>query len=81
MNDTPKMFGKHPMSESHAILVNDPYDPGHTIIIPLHIVGVASAFTARTPSQEEFTNEDIPQIVMTGGSPDWKPYMRDWSNQ
>jgi hypothetical protein len=52
INDIPKMFITHLTSKSHAILVDDSDDPDHTIVISLHIVGVASAFTVRTPSKE-----------------------------
>ena len=81
MNDTPKMFMKHPTNKSHVILVNDPDDPGNTIIILIHILGVANAFTVRTPSEEEFDNKDIPHLIMTGKSLDWEPYEKDWAEQ
>ncbi len=81
INDIPKIFVKNPTSESHAILVTDPDDPDGTICIPLHIVGVASAFNVRTPSREEFDDENIPHLEMTGESPDWEPYKSGWAEQ
>ena len=66
---------------TRMILMVHPDDPDGAIIIPLQIVGVASAFTVRTPIQEEFDDENIPHLVMTGESPDWEPYKMDWAKQ
>ena len=73
INDTPRMFVKKPTKHSHAIVVEDSTNPDKLLVIPLHIVGVASAFLVRTPSLVEFNDEDIPRAVRTSESSDWEP--------
>jgi hypothetical protein len=81
VNDTPKIFVKDPTNKSHAIVVLDPIDPGNELIIPLELNGVTSRFSVRTPSLQEFENDDNPRIDMTGEAPDWDPHNSDWSQQ
>ena len=81
VNDTPKIFVKDPSNHSHAIVVADPIDPEIEIIIPLELNGVTSRFSVRTPSLQEYEDEDNPRIIMTGEAPDWDPHNSDWSQQ
>ena len=67
IHDTPKNFVKDPTDHSHAIVVLDPVDPENDLFIPLELVGVTSVFSVRTPTRQEFKDDDNLQIVMTGG--------------
>ena len=81
IHDTPKIFVKDPTDHSHAIVVSDPVDPENDLVIPLELVGVTSVFSVRTPTRQEFEDDDNPRIVMTGEAPDWDPHNSDWSQQ
>jgi hypothetical protein len=74
VNDTPKIFVEHPTDQSHAIVVKDLLDSENTLIIPLELNGVTSRFLVRTPTLQEFEDDDNPQIIMTGESPEWDPH-------
>ena len=64
VNDTPKIFVENPTDQSHAIVVKDPIDSENTTIIPLELSGVTSRFSVRTPSLQEFEDNNNPQIIM-----------------
>jgi hypothetical protein len=72
INDTPKIFVKHPTEHSHAIVVNDPLAPDISLVIPLQLEGVTSVFLVRNPSCQEYENSEF-VFKMTGESPDWEP--------
>ena len=81
VNDTPKIFVEHPTDQSHAIVVKDLMDPENTLVVPLELSGVTSRFSVRTPTLQEFEDDDNPWIIMTGESPEWDPHTSDWSQQ
>ena len=69
-NDTPKIFVEHPTDQSHAIVVNDLMDSENTLVIPLELSGVTSRLSVRTPTLQEFEDDNNPRIIMTGESPE-----------
>ena len=81
MNDTPKIFVENPTDQTHDIVVRDLMDPENTTIIPLELNGVTSRFLVRTPTLQEFEDDNNPCIIMTGKSPEWDPHNLDWSQQ
>jgi hypothetical protein len=72
INDTPKIFVKHPTERSHAIVVEDPVASDNKLVIPLELDGVTSVFTVRTPSRQEYEASEF-VFEMTAESPDWDP--------
>ena len=48
INDTPKIFVKHPTERSHAIVVKDPVAPDNKLVIPLQLDGVMSGVDRNT---------------------------------
>jgi hypothetical protein len=81
VNDTPKTFVENPTDQSHAIVVKDLLDSENTLIIPLELNGVTSRFLVRTPTLQEFEDDNNPRIIMTGESPEWDPHTLVWSQQ
>ena len=61
-------FGVNPTNQSHAIVVMDLMDSENTLIIPLEPNGVTSRFLVRTPTLQEFEDNNNPLIIMTGES-------------
>ena len=80
INDTPKIFVKHPTERSHAIVVEDPVAPDVSLVIPLQLEGVTSVFSVRVPSRLEYENSEF-VFEMTGESPDWDPQDLDLAQQ
>ncbi len=81
IHDTPKIFVKNPTNNSYAIVVSDPVDPENNLVIPLELVGVTSVFSVRTPTRQEFEDDNKPRILMTREAPDWDPHNFDWSKR
>ena len=50
INNTSKIFVKHPTEFSHAIVVDDPAAPDVHLVIPLQLEGVTRIFLVRAPS-------------------------------
>ncbi len=81
VNDTTKTFVENPTDQSHAIVVKDLMDSENNLIIPLEPNGVTSRFLVRTPTLQEFEDNNNPLIIMTGESPEWDPHTSVWLQQ
>ena len=73
INDILKFLCKEPDDETHAIVAEDPLDSDGKLIINLSLKGVTRYFPVRKPSKEEYKDEYITHIIMTGEEPVWKP--------
>ena len=77
VNETPLCFldEQQRSPHSHAIVCQDPF-----LLIPLSLDGVASTFSTRCPSADEFHDPDLIHIEMTPRTP-WRPHDTLFSEQ
>jgi len=81
INELPKFLADLPTLETHAIQLSDPDDPTHPLLIPLKVHGVTSYFTAMKPTPEEYEDQNITHIELTGDSPPWDPSDPDFARR
>ena len=60
LNDEgPKFLAPIPTETKHDIQIENPFNANHSMIIPLKLNGVTSYFEVRTPSWEEYKDQNI----------------------
>ena len=73
INECPRFLASDPTDSTHSIIVHDPEDPAHTLLIPLRLDGVISHFECETPSMEEVQGDQYPCYELTASGPEWDP--------
>ena len=69
VNDIPKYLTENPTDQTQSIGM---HEKGETLLIPLHLHGVASYFTSRKPSMEEYNN--CTHFSAAAVDPEWDPH-------
>ena len=59
IDEVPKFLAPIPIETMHAIQVLNPFDATHPIIIAIKISGVISYVKVRTPTQNEYEDQNI----------------------
>ena len=65
----------------HAIQLENPFDATHPINIPLKLNRVTSYFEVRTPTQEEYEDQNILKIELMAEIPPWNLSCPDFSHK
>ena len=66
INELPNFLCTDPYDETHAIVAEDPLDSYDKLIIPLSLKVLTRYFPVWKPSTEEYEDESIPHIIITG---------------
>ena len=73
INNIPKFLCTEPNYETHAIVAEDTLDSDEKLIITLSLKGVTIYYPVWKPSTEQYEDEFITHIIMTGEEPVWEP--------
>ena len=81
MDEVPKFLAPIPIETMHAIQSKIPFDATCLFIIPLKLNGETSYFEVRTPTQEEYEDQNILKIELMMEAPPWDLSSPDFSHQ
>ena len=81
INEVPKFLGPIPSETLHAIQIENPCDATHPVIIPMKSNRVTSYFKVRSPTQEEYADQNILKIELIMKAPQWDPFSPKFGRQ